>query len=224
MDMFHKKQLKYMNNLSEIKFYKVNEPFGQFSNFSPHSIYLDDKVWKTVEHYFQANKFIDQEIQERLRRIDSPMKAAEFGRDRTNTIRSDWDNIKEDVMYRAVKTKFLQHINLQKLIIETGDAVLIEHTKNDSYWGDGGNGSGKNKLGQILMKIREELKYLKYDINIILPLWIAYPSIDKEDMFWRMGGGESYLMKWYDSFVNTDQVAYREKFPEPENWQGFYDS
>ncbi len=40
----------------------------------------------------------------------------------------------------------------------TGDKILIEHTENDSYWGDGRNGQGKNRLGKLLMKLRTELK------------------------------------------------------------------
>ena len=40
----------------------------------------------------------------------------------------------------------------------TGDAKLIEHTRNDKYWADAGDGSGKNMLGILLMKVREELE------------------------------------------------------------------
>jgi predicted NAD-dependent protein-ADP-ribosyltransferase YbiA (DUF1768 family) len=43
-------------------------------------------------------------------------------------------------------------------LLATGDAILIEHTRNDDYWADGGDGSGKNKLGLLLMQVREELK------------------------------------------------------------------
>ena len=44
------------------------------------------------------------------------------------------------------------------MLMGTGDAKLVEHTENDDYWGDGGDGSGKNMLGQILMRIRAELE------------------------------------------------------------------
>jgi predicted NAD-dependent protein-ADP-ribosyltransferase YbiA (DUF1768 family) len=37
-----------------IHFYSVGDPYGEFSNFSPHPITLDDKRWPTSEHYFQA--------------------------------------------------------------------------------------------------------------------------------------------------------------------------
>ena len=44
----------------------------------------------------------------------------------------------------------MQHKDLQKLLLNTENQLLIEHTPLDNYWGDGGNGSGKNRLGQLL--------------------------------------------------------------------------
>ncbi len=61
-------------------------------------------------------------------------------------------------MYEAVKAKFTQHTELQELLLNTHPAYLIEHTENDDYWGDGGDGSGKNKLGKVLVQVREELR------------------------------------------------------------------
>ena len=61
-------------------------------------------------------------------------------------------------MLEAVRAKFSQHEDLKLILLGTGDAKLIEHTENDSYWGDGGDGSGKNRLGQILMQVRVELR------------------------------------------------------------------
>ena len=51
-----------------------------------------------------------------------------------------------------------QHDDLKAILLGTGDAKLVEHTENDTYWGDGGDGSGKNRLGQILMQVREEFR------------------------------------------------------------------
>jgi ribA/ribD-fused uncharacterized protein len=61
-------------------------------------------------------------------------------------------------MRDAVLAKFSQHADLKEILLSTADAKLVEHTFNDSYWGDGGDGSGQNKLGQILMSVREELR------------------------------------------------------------------
>lgn len=47
---------------------------------------------------------------------------------------------------------------LREVLLATGGARIVEHTENDAYWGDGGDGGGKNKLGQVLMSVREELR------------------------------------------------------------------
>lgn len=92
-----------------------------------------------------------------MRKAPSPMKAAEMGRNRRVKIVKNWDHKRDNVMLEAVRAKFTQHEDLAALLISTGDAKLIEHTENDSYWGDGRDGSGKNRLGKILMKVRDEL-------------------------------------------------------------------
>lgn len=61
-------------------------------------------------------------------------------------------------MEEAVLAKFTQHDDLRQQLLSTGDTELIEHTRNDSYWGDGGNGRGQNWLGKILMRVRQHLK------------------------------------------------------------------
>ena len=92
-----------------IQFYKVNDPFGYFSNFAPYPIVLVNEVWPTVEHYFQANKFDDFKVWDVIKYIKSPMEAAKEGRDRKYKLKSDWEEIKDKVMHKALKAKFLQH-------------------------------------------------------------------------------------------------------------------
>ena len=62
------------------------------------------------------------------------------------------------VMREAVDAKFRQHEDLRALLLGTGDAKLVEHTDNDDFWGDGGDGSGRNELGRILMAVRDALR------------------------------------------------------------------
>ena len=141
----------------EIKFYSENDAYGEFSNFALFSIKLKGKTWKTTEHYFQAQKFAGTSHEKKIQQAASPMMAAQLGRTRKIKMRRNWDNIKDNVMYEALKAKFTQHDELTTLLTSTEDKKLIEHTENDSYWGDGGDGKGKNKLGKLLMKIRGEL-------------------------------------------------------------------
>jgi ribA/ribD-fused uncharacterized protein len=144
--------------MNQIRFYRLNEPDGEFSNFSPHSLELKGRLWPTSEHYFQAQKFPATNHEETIRLAKSPMIAARMGRSRERPLRPDWESVKDDIMRTALRAKFRQHPSLRSLLLQTGDAELIEHTKNDSYWGDGGDGTGKNRLGQLLMELRTQLR------------------------------------------------------------------
>ena len=144
--------------MKEIKFYKVNDDYGFMSNFAPYPFSDGAKIWPTSEHYFQAKKFLVPQIQEKIRQIASPMDAALEGRNRQNPLRPDWEEVKDKVMLQALRMKFSQNPEISKELLATGDDILIEHTRNDDYWADGGDGSGKNKLGLLLMQVREELK------------------------------------------------------------------
>jgi len=141
-----------------IRFYSVSAEHGELSNFAPYPIRLRKKLWPTSEHYFQAQKFADARDQEAIRTANTPMLAATMGRDRKRKLRRDWESAKVGVMRDAVEAKFRQHDELRVLLLGTGDAKLIEHTDNDDYWGDGGDGSGRNELGRILMAVREVLR------------------------------------------------------------------
>jgi ribA/ribD-fused uncharacterized protein len=140
-----------------INFYSVTDEFGEFSNFARFPIRLKTRIWPTSEHYFQAMKFADASYREQIRSAATPMLSAKLGRSRKQTLRPDWESVKDSVMFDAVLAKFSQHDNLRALLLSTGSAKLVEHTTNDSYWGDGGDGSGKNRLGQILMQVRAQL-------------------------------------------------------------------
>jgi len=75
--------------MKQILFYRVSEPYGQFSNFAPHPIKLKGKVWPTCEHFFQAQKFAGTEHEEAVRLAKSPMVAARMGRTRQRPLRPD---------------------------------------------------------------------------------------------------------------------------------------
>jgi hypothetical protein len=53
---------------SEIRFYRLGEPFGELSNFAPFSIELNGLMWPTSEHYYQAMKFPSKSpVREKIR-------------------------------------------------------------------------------------------------------------------------------------------------------------
>lgn len=141
-----------------INFYSTKDEHGYMSNFAAYPIVIGDLIWKTSEAWYQAQKVDDPAYKEKIHLLKSPMAAAIEGRKPENKIREDWDRIKNSLMHFVVTEKFSQHPDIRAKLIATGDAYLCEHTTNDSYWGDGGDGSGQNMLGKILMIVRDELK------------------------------------------------------------------
>lgn len=112
---------------------------------------VEDKQAEDKASILSSDTVLVPQIQEKIRQIASPMDAALEGRNRQNPLRPDWEEIKDEVMLQALRMKFSQNPEIAKELLATGDAIIIEHTRNDVYWADGGDGSGKNKLGLLLM-------------------------------------------------------------------------
>jgi ribA/ribD-fused uncharacterized protein len=141
-----------------IRFYSTEDEFGCFSNFSAHPFELDGHTWPTSEHYFQAQKFTSTRYSRLIRLAKTPLTAARMGRSRKNPLRPDWEEVKDDVMRKAVRCKFETHADIRATLLATGDRPLVEQTRRDHYWGCGSTGTGKNMLGLILMEVRAELR------------------------------------------------------------------
>lgn len=142
-----------------IFFYKADQPYGCFSNFSPHPVQLIGRSWSTAEHYYQAQKFFgsDHDLFERIQAAPSPEFAAKLGRAHPEAYRPDWHQVKLGVMLDVVREKFRCHRDIQEILIATADHILIEDSPVDYFWGCGADRSGMNHLGQILMRVRNEL-------------------------------------------------------------------
>lgn len=214
--------------MSRIEFYRVGEPFGSFSNFSAHPVMIELR-WPTVEHFFQAQKYrgIDLVAYQMIVHAASPVDAARIGRDPTRAIRSDWDAVRDEVMRTGLRAKVMQHADVRELLLSTGDAVIVEHTANDGYWGDGGDGTGRNRLGELWMELRDELG-ADFDelAEPMLPPWEQFPDIGRYSIGWRMGTGEGYIIKfgcWYGGLSAEGQRRYQDLNPPPGEWAGYWD-
>ena len=96
-----------------IRFFSQSDTHREFSNFAPFGIELDDRWWPTVENYYQAQKFTDDELQKSIRKAEKPIIAKSLADKNKAAIRPDWDAIKDEVMYRAVRRKFELHPELR---------------------------------------------------------------------------------------------------------------
>ena len=132
----------------------------KFSNFQPSPFKLENRVWPTVEHYFQAMKSTDIEDWEKVRKQATPGKAKRAGR--KLRLRSDWPQVKESVMMTALREKF-KIKDFKQSLLSTGDEEIVEwNTWHDNEWGSCTcqkckNKPGKNKLGKLLMQLRREI-------------------------------------------------------------------
>lgn len=154
-----------------IRFYGDNQPYGFLSNFYAAPITLAGATWPTTEHYYQAQKSSDAQIQAAIRQAETPDKAKRLGRTVT-PLPGDWTAHRDEVMLAALCAKFTQHTDLAAMLLATGQASLVEHTTNDRYWGDGGDGSGRNRLGELLMQVRAEVAAASPSVNRAIIDWL----------------------------------------------------
>lgn len=180
--LFYQKNTKDTVETLTINGKKYVTNYFEFSNFYPLDppVKIDSKEYPTTEHYYQSMKFLSEEptkdqieYAEEIRKCSSPLHAFYLGRKYVNPqytqrnsiqpilnkyksvrMREDWNEIKNNCMRKAVYQKFYQNEKLKELLLSTGNRKLVEHTPRDKWWADGGDGSGKNMLGIILMEVR----------------------------------------------------------------------
>ena len=167
-----------------IKFYNRGEKYFEFTNFAKTPFTITEKdllqlrclspnligEWKTSEHLFQAAKFVDPKIIEEIRQAsDIGMRqpkgvfwlANSSDGKYKKEIRGDWFKINLPVMRWILEKKFINNELLKSMLIGTGNEELVENSgADDAYWGNGADGKGENKLGKVLMELREKLKQM----------------------------------------------------------------
>ncbi len=129
-----------------------------FDNFSAFTVEWRSKLWPTVEHAYQAAKFHDEEIAERIRHASLPHLAKKMGNDPTiqDKIRPDWQEVKEPIMEEILRAKLAQHEYVQKKLRKSRGILLVEDSPQDVYWGRGENWNGQNRLGRTWARLRDE--------------------------------------------------------------------
>ena len=150
-----------------ICFYDSKAPYNEFTNFYPNAPFTCNSItYKTAEHYFQAHKFAKRSPTLFAKIINAPSAKVAFdiANETANKqfIDGNWHKIistepyKEEVMYDALKLKFANP-TLRDLLLSTKGYLLIEDSPYDEYWGVGKNGDGKNRLGLLLMRLRDQI-------------------------------------------------------------------
>lgn len=140
-------------NTNTEKIESFNGAYRYLSNFYDAPVLYNGIMYDNAEAAYQAQK--QPEKAEMFKHINGS-KAKKDGA--TLTLRPDWDQVKDQIMYEIVKEKFTRNIYLGARLVSTGNIPIIEGNYwNDTYWGVC-KGKGQNKLGKIIMRVRDELK------------------------------------------------------------------
>jgi ribA/ribD-fused uncharacterized protein len=133
--------------------------FGKYrplSNFHMEPVVVDGRTYQCSEAAYMAEKTNVEAEKNHLTTLGAK-EAKAYGQ--TVTLRSDWDEVKVEAMYKVLWAKFTQSQTLEGLLLSTG-SKYIEETNwwNDKFWGVCG-GVGQNNLGRVLMLVRRDLVY-----------------------------------------------------------------
>jgi ribA/ribD-fused uncharacterized protein len=142
-----------------IHFYNHKNPISAWlGNFHPSSVTMNGFTFSCAEAAFQMQKFGNRALQAKFVGLSGD-QAFRLARANAKYIRPDWHSIKEQVMLKVLQAKFTQNPHLRALLLATGKAHLVEHNEvigRDDFWSDNRDGTGKNRLGAILMDLRAQ--------------------------------------------------------------------
>lgn len=131
--------------------------FYVFNNFSAHAIEFKGKLYPTCEHAYQAAKCTDPQGREAIRHARSPLEAKRLANETYRAAKDpEWRSKKVTVVEAILRAKLAQHPEAQEALSKSGHEEIVEDSPTDYFWGEGADGSGRNMLGKIWMKLRDE--------------------------------------------------------------------
>jgi ribA/ribD-fused uncharacterized protein len=137
-------------------FCSENDPL---SNFFMVNLRVWDRVFKSLEHAYQWRKAIylgQESVAWRIMNTGTASQAKRIADNELDTKGTDWNRLKDDIMYELLTIKFQQYNACRDALLQSGDDELVEDT-NHEYWARGYTGHGLNMLGKLMMYIRDTL-------------------------------------------------------------------
>ena len=137
-----------------------NREFFCLDNFSSFAIMYNGESYPTIEHAYQAGKFAKHhpKIAAQIRVAISAYESKKIAERNANKKDPEFDNFKVALMEELLRLKLAQHPYVKTKLLETGDYPICEDSPKDTFWGIGADKKGRNELGKLWMKLREELR------------------------------------------------------------------
>ena len=154
---------KGLHSQGAVVFHDQRHSYYELARFYEIPIIIDGEIWPSAGHYVEANKFVDSQGSYTqyafdIRIATLPAEVIKISGDQSSFIRPDWEEVRDEIMLKALTAKFTQYRDLYKSLMDTEDAYIVEHVEEDHYWGDGEDGTGKSILGELLMKLRDQFR------------------------------------------------------------------
>ena len=149
-------------------FWETDSPFSQWCGAK---FEINGITFNCAEQYMMYSKAIafgDDEIAQKILETDDPSEQKQLGRQVKDFDEEFWNEICNEIVYEGNLAKFSQNEELQKSLLTTDDKTIVEINPKDKIWaiGLGRNDErinipvqwqGENRLGKILMRVRDEL-------------------------------------------------------------------
>ncbi len=158
MNQSYKNRDPFLETSGEIVGFYERE-FYCFSNFSSFVVEWRGRIWLTSEHAYQASHFFKTapDLAEQIYCSKSAHEAYKIAKGNADKAPEDWHDKKTEIMEDIVRHKLEQHPYVRHKLIQTGNRKIVEDSPKDDFWGWGRDKKGKNELGKIWMKLREEI-------------------------------------------------------------------
>jgi ribA/ribD-fused uncharacterized protein len=142
--------------------------FYTFDNFSSFAVDYRGRRWPTSEHAYQASHFFETapQLAEQIYQARSAHEAYKLAKANADKAPANWHDIKIGVMTEIVRLKCQQNPYVKEKLLDSGDLDIIEDSPKDDFWGWGKNRDGRNELGKIWMRLRDELRKSNERSNI----------------------------------------------------------
>ncbi|KAG9647445.1 DUF1768-domain-containing protein, partial [Aureobasidium melanogenum] len=158
-----------------IYFFNTREkPYGIFSQFrqctftDPKYPDLEFRCAEQYMMYSKAQTFNSPAIAAEILATTASTAQKKLGRQIKGFSDEVWDAVKVGIVERGNLLKFEQNEEFKKVLLDTGDRLLVEAAANDKIWGIGYTAAGakkvsrerwgQNRLGKALMNVREKIR------------------------------------------------------------------
>jgi hypothetical protein len=134
--------------------------FYCFSNFSSFAVVWQGRRWQTSEHAYQAAHFFDSapELIEEIFSANSAHEAKKIVERNKDKVPAEFYNKNIALMEDICLHKLQQNPYVKKKLLQTEDKMIVEDSPVDDFWGWGPNRDGRNELGKIWMRLRDNIK------------------------------------------------------------------